>query len=181
TSNVGEAVEQVLKATNLRAIIMVATYKPAALFIRKIKDAGRDLLFANVSFVGSNALAEELTEAGPKYAPGVMVTQVVPYPQSQASAVLKHREALNQYRPNEKPGFVSLEGYIVALVLTEGLRRAGDNLTTGTLIDALESIRKLDLGIGAPLNFGPSEHQASRKVWGTGLDERGRYQVLELD
>jgi ABC-type branched-subunit amino acid transport system substrate-binding protein/tRNA A-37 threonylcarbamoyl transferase component Bud32 len=181
TSNVDEAVEKVLKATDLRAVIMVPTYKPAALFIRKIKDAGRDLLFANVSFVGSNPLAEELMEAGPKYASGVMVTQVVPYPQSQATAVLKYREALAKYRPNEKPSFVSLEGYIVGLVFTEGLHRAGDNLTTDSLIDALEGIRNLDLGIGTPLNFGPSEHQASRKVWGTVLDDKGQYHVLELD
>jgi eukaryotic-like serine/threonine-protein kinase len=181
TSNVDAAVEKFLKATNLRAVIMVATYKPAALFIRKIKDAGRDVLFANVSFVGSNPLAEELREAGPKYASGVMVTQVVPYPQSEASAVRSFREVLGRYRPNEKPGFVSLEGYLVGLVLTEGLRRAGDNLTTDTFIEALESIRNLDLGIGATLNFGPSEHQASRKVWGTVLDQKGQYQVLELD
>jgi ABC-type branched-subunit amino acid transport system substrate-binding protein len=174
-------VEKVLKATNLRAVIMVATYKPAALFIRKLKDAGRDLVFANVSFVGSNALAEELIEAGSKYPSGVVVTQVVPYPQSRASAVLKFRELLAKYRPNEKPGFVALEGYIVGMILTEGLRRAGDNLTTDTFIEALETIHNLDLGIGAPVNFGPSEHQASRKVWGTVLDEKGQYLVLELD
>src|SRR5262249_30052657 len=159
-----------------RAVIMVATYKPAGLFIRKIKDAGRDLLFANVSFVGSNPLAEELIEAGSKYASGVVVTQVVPHPQSSASAVLKYRALLSKYRPNERPGFVSLEGYIVGLVLTEGFWRAGDNLTTDTFVEALESIRNLDLGIGAPINFGPSEHQASRKVWGTVLDEKGHYQ-----
>jgi serine/threonine protein kinase len=181
TANVEEAVQQVLRNPDLRAIIMVATYKPAALFIRKIKDAGKDLLFANVSFVGSNPLAEELREAGAKYCDGVMVTQVVPHPQSQASAVLKYRELLARYRPNEEPSFVSLEGYVAAMILSEGLRRAGDNLNTDSLIDALENIRNLDLGIGTALTFGPSEHQASHKVWGTILDRDGKYQVLELD
>ena len=39
----------------------------------------------------------------------------------------------------------------------------------------------LDLGIGTPITFGPSEHQASHKVWGTVLDNQGRYQILDLD
>ena len=181
TSNVDHAVQEVLKNPDLRAVIIVATYKQAALFIRKVKDTGRNLLFANVSFVGSNSLAEELKEGRAKYADGVMVTQVVPYPQSQASAVLKYRELLGRYRPNEKPSFNSLEGYLDAMILAEGLRRAGNNLTTDTLVEALESIRNLDLGIGPHISFGPSEHQASRKVWGTVLDETGQYQPLELD
>src|SRR5262249_13348622 len=42
----------------VRAIIMVATYKAAARFIQKIKDKGLAPTFLNVSFVGSNALAE---------------------------------------------------------------------------------------------------------------------------
>ena len=31
----------------------------------------------------------------------------------------------------------------------------------------LEALRGIDLGIGSPLGFGPSEHQASHVVWGT--------------
>jgi len=45
----------------------------------------------------------------------------------------------------------------------------------------LETMRNLDLGLGTQLSFGRSEHQASNKVWGTALDESGRYQPLELE
>jgi hypothetical protein len=45
----------------------------------------------------------------------------------------------------------------------------------------LENTRNLDLGLGTQLGFGRSEHQASNKVWGTALDESGRYQPLELE
>ena len=110
-----------------------------------------------------------------------MVTQVVPHPQSQASAVLKYRELLGAYYPNEKPSFVSLEGYIDAMIFAKGLSLAGSNLNTDSLIDALERIRNLDLGIGTSITFGPSEHQASHKVWGTVLDKNARYQELDLD
>jgi len=45
----------------------------------------------------------------------------------------------------------------------------------------METIKGLDLGLGAPINFGLSEHQASHKVWGSVLDSNGVYQNLELD
>ncbi len=181
TADVAAAVAKIGAAHDLRAIVMVATYRPAARFIQLVKDAGQNLLFANVSFVGSNALADELTQLGPKYSDGIIVTQVVPNPDSQASAVLKYRELLGKFQPNEKPGFVSLEGYIDALIFAHALELAGGNLTTDSLIAALESIHNLDLGIGAPINLGPSEHQGAHKVWGTVLDSKGQYQILDLE
>ena len=41
-------------------------------------------------------------------------------------------------------------------------------------------MRNLDLGVGTPLTFGRAEHQSSHKVWGTQLDQAGRYQAIEL-
>ena len=117
---------------------------------------------------------------GPKYAQGTVVTQVVPLPQSSATAVLKYQEMLRKYAPSERPDFVSLEGYLAGTLLVEGLKRA-TALETEKVIDALESIRGLDLGTGASLNFGMSEHQASHKVWGTMLDEKGVFQTFQLD
>ena len=178
--DVDEAVQKVLKDSNIRAVVMVPTYTPAALFIQKIKEDRKDMLFANVSFVGSDPLAEALREAGPQYAEGVIVTQVVPHPQSQASAVLTYRELLGKFHPNEKPSFVSLEGYIDAMIFVRAMIMAGDDLNTDTLIDALEKINRLDLGIGTSITYGPSDHQGSHKVWGTVL-KNGIYQPLELD
>jgi ABC-type branched-subunit amino acid transport system substrate-binding protein len=165
----------------VRAVIMVATYKPAARFIQKVKDKKIDATFLNVSFVGSSALASELKEAGAGYGRGVIVTQVVPPYTSGGSGIITYREALKKYHPDQSPDFVSLEGYIVGKLLAEGLRRAGRNLTTETLVDALESIRGFDLGIGTLLSFGLSEHQASHKVWGTVLDENGEFVLLDME
>ena len=105
---------------------------------------------------------------------------MVPLPHSGATAVLKYQEALRKYAPGEKPDFVSLEGYLAGTLLVEGLKRA-QALETEKVIDALENIRSLDLGTGAQLSFGMSEHQASHKVWGTMLDEKGQFQTFQLD
>jgi serine/threonine protein kinase/ABC-type branched-subunit amino acid transport system substrate-binding protein len=181
TVDVADAAKKIAEAPDLRAVVMVPTYRPAARFIQLVKDAGKNPIFASVSFVGSVPLADELTQLGPKYGDGIIVTQVVPHPNSQASAVAKYRELLGKYRPNEKPSFVSLEGYVDAMIFARALEIAGSNLTTDSLIAALESIRNLDLGIGAPISFGPSEHQAARKVWGTVMDSKGQYQILDFD
>jgi serine/threonine protein kinase/ABC-type branched-subunit amino acid transport system substrate-binding protein len=164
----------------ISAIVMVSTYRPAAQFIRKVKDAKKDMIFTNVSFVGSNPLAAELCYLGPEYANGVIVTQVVPHYQSESTLVRTYRKLLEKYYPHEQPGFVSLEGYIDAVLLAEGLRRAGTDLTNETLVDALEAIRDHDIGLGVLLKYGPSEHQASHKVWGTIIDGGGNYRILEL-
>lgn len=181
TVQVQEAVDTLLKHPEIRAVIMVGTYRPSTVFIQKLKDAKRDLLFANISFVGSLALAEGLVELGPTYAEGVIVTQVVPPINSSATGVLRYREALKKHHPSARPSFVSLEGYLAAALFTEGLKKAGEKLTTESLVDALESLRDVDLGTGTLLGFSPSRHQASRKIWGTQLDKSGTFQSLDLD
>jgi len=180
TADVADAVAELSNHSNVRAVVGVATYKAAAKLIEKMRDKGSDIVFSNVSFVGATALAEELAALGPKFAQGAIVTQVVPLPLSSATAVLKYQDALRKYAPGEKPEFVSLEGYLAGTLLVEGLRRA-QALETEKVIDALESIRNLDLGTGAQLSFGMSEHQASHKVWGTMLDDKGVFQTFQLD
>jgi branched-chain amino acid transport system substrate-binding protein len=183
TADVEEAVQGILRhARGLKAVVMVATYKPAARFVEKLKDAGHGrLVFSNVSFVGSNELAEELTQLGPGYADGVVVTQVVPNPLAKASATLRYQKELKAHAPGEKPDFLSLEGWVAARLLIEGLQRAGKTLNTEAVVEALEGIKALDLGLGVPLTFAPSEHQASHKVWGTVMDGKGEFRSLELE
>jgi ABC-type branched-subunit amino acid transport system substrate-binding protein len=165
----------------IKAVVMVPTYRQAAAFIKRVMDGGMKPIFTSVSFVDSDALAEALKELGPSYADGVIVTQVVPFFGSGATGVLEYRERLARYFPAEQPGFVSLEGYIAARVLCAGLEKAGPDLTTEKFVDALESIQGLDFGIGTKLSFGPSEHQASHKIWAVTLDGRGRFRNLDLD
>ena len=165
----------------VRAVIMISSYKAAARFIQKVKDAGVSPLFLNVSFVGSNALADGLKELGPTYADGVIVTQVVPHYDAEATGVIRYREALKKFHPDQHPDFISLEGYVASQLLVEGLRRAGRELDTEKLVDALESVRDYDPGIGTVMSFGMSEHQASHKVWGTAMDGQGQFRILDMD
>jgi branched-chain amino acid transport system substrate-binding protein len=165
----------------IKAVVMVPTYRAAAKFIEKTRDLYPAMIYTNVSFVGSTALADELMLLGPRYANGVIVTQVVPAVDSYASTILKYKTALAKYFPGVPPDYVSLEGYVAGSLLLEGLKRAGPQLDTEELVEALETVRDFDMGLGAPISFGPTEHQGSHKVWGTQLNENGRYQAIDLE
>jgi ABC-type branched-subunit amino acid transport system substrate-binding protein len=164
----------------IKAVVMVASYRAAAKFIEKTRDFYSSMIYTNVSFVGSTALTDELMLLGPRYATGVVVTQVVPAINSYASIVLKYKEALAKYFPGEPPDYVSFEGYIDANILAEAVKRVGRDINTEKLVDELERMHDFDLGLGTPVTFSSNEHQGSHKVWGTQLDETGHYQPIDL-
>jgi ABC-type branched-subunit amino acid transport system substrate-binding protein len=181
TADVDEAVAQLQKSRiPIKALIMVPTYRAAARFIEKTRDLYPGMIYTNVSFVGSTALANELMLLGQKYVPGVIVTQVVPAVDGHSSVVLNYKSALTKYFPGEPPDYVSLEGYVAGSVLVEALKRNGPQLDTERLVETLENLRDFDMGLGTPITFGRAEHQGVHKVWGTQLDATGRYQAIDL-
>lgn len=167
--------------SRVKAVVMVATYRAAAKFIEKTREAMPDLIYTNVSAVGATSLAEELKLLGPKFADGVIVTQITPAVAGSASSVLKYKDALKKYAPGQEPDYTSFEAYIDANVLIEAIRRAGRDLDIEKVVGALEGMRDLDLGLGTPLRYDVNDHQASHKVWGTRLTSEGSYQPVDLE
>ena len=181
TIEVEEAVNTLrVQKVPVRAIIMSASYRAAAKFIEKTRALYPEMIFTSISGVGGSSLAEELKLLGPRYTAGVLVTQVVPAVSGYSSAVLEYKNALAKYFPGEAPDYASLEGFVAANILVDAIKRAGPQFDTEKLVDTLEATRNLDLGLGVPLNFGRSEHTASKKIWGTALDESGRFQPVDL-
>lgn len=180
TADVRSAVAQLRKRPRAHeAVVMVATYKPAATFVIQAKEAGLNLLFVSVS-ADSNGLAEDLVQAGRRYTEKVAITQVVPVPGSPLPGVARYREALEKHALGERPGSTSLEAWIGAQVLLEALSRAGRDLDGEKVVEALESIRHWDAGIGADIDLGPGDHQASDTVWGWLLQADGSYRQIDL-
>jgi ABC-type branched-subunit amino acid transport system substrate-binding protein len=181
TVDVDAAVDDLKKhRIPIRAVIMVPAYRAAAKFIEKTRDLYPNMIYTSVSFVGSTALANELMLLGPRFATGIIVTQVVPAIEGHSSLVLDYKAAMAKYFPGEAPDYVSLEGFVAANVLIAALKRNGPDLDTEKLVQTLENLRDLDLGLGTPISFGRSEHQGVHKVWGTQLDANGRYQPIDL-
>ena len=165
----------------MRAVVMVATHAPAGRFIELVKSSQPETIFTDVSAVDATALAERLVDARVPLADDVVVTQVVPAPESRASATMRYRAHLEKYALGERPGYVSLEGWVVGTLLVEALKRTGGELDREKLVEALEAMHDLDIGIGAPLAFSKADHQASHKVWGTALASSGSWHAVDLE
>jgi len=158
TVDVAKAVTDLVKI-DPQAIVMISAYKSCAAFIKAMKAAGKSPSFWNVSFVGSKALAKELGSEGR----GVQISQVVPFPWDESIPVVREYTRLIKADGKGEPNFSSLEGFISAKVMVEGLRRAGRGLTRETLIRALESMDAYDVG-GFKVSYSPSDHRGSRYV-----------------
>jgi branched-chain amino acid transport system substrate-binding protein len=157
TAQVGGAIDTV-RATNPDAVVVVGPANTVAPILKQTHAKGWKPLFLTVSFVGTDEL---ISEAGPD-AEGVVITQVVPpYYMTDFKSVALYRRALGKYFPSEQPNFVSLEGFVDAMVMVEGLKRAGKDLTREGLIHAIESIHDHDLGLGPQLklNYSAKEHK----------------------
>lgn len=157
TAQVGGAIDTV-RAANPEAVVVVGPANTVAPILKQAHAKGWKPLFLTVSFVGTDELIQE---AGAD-AEGMVITQVVPpYYLTDLKSVQLYRRSLTKYFPSEPPNFVSLEGFVDAMVLTEGLKRAGKELTREGLIRAIETIHDHDLGLGPQLklNYGAKEHK----------------------
>jgi len=146
-----------------KAVIMVGTYAPAAKFIRLARSYGLKSLFLNVSFVG----AEPLTQALGEEEDGVIVTQVVPHPESSLPIVQDFRRALHRFNPAIAPTFGSMEGYIATRIFLQALKSVPGEINRESIIDGLENLGEFELGFAKPLILTPNEHQASHEIWPT--------------
>lgn len=167
TLDMEAGLEKIIES-NAQAVVMIGTYDACAEFINLARERNFSPLFHNVSFVGSEELARRLGPNGE----GVIVTQVVPPPNSSNPAeplpgVKEYIALLNLYYPDSRPSFVGLEGYLNARILAEGLERAGRDITREKFIKAIESIDHYDLGIQNPLSFGKDDYQGLDEVYYT--------------
>jgi len=162
TAQVGGAIDTV-RAANPEAVVVVGPANTVAPIIKQAHSRGWKPLFLTVSFVGTDDLIQE---AGAD-AEGMVVTQVVPpYYLTEYKTVALYRRTLTKYYPGAQPNFVSLEGFVDAMVLVEGLKKAGKELTRDGLIRGIESLHEVDLGLGTKLklNYSSKEHKGFDSV-----------------
>jgi branched-chain amino acid transport system substrate-binding protein len=162
TSQAASAIDTV-RAANPEAVVVVGPANTVAPILKQAHAKGWKPLFLTVSFVGTDEL---ISEAGAD-ADGMVITQVVPpYYMTEEKSVALYRRSLSKYYPSEQPNFVSLEGFVDAMVMVEGLKRAGKDLTREGLIHAIETIHDHDMGLGPQLtlNYSAKEHKGFEHV-----------------
>ncbi|MES2188866.1 MAG: ABC transporter substrate-binding protein [Pseudomonadota bacterium] len=154
--DVAQAVKT-LTAAGPDAVVQISAYKSCAAFIREARKSGYGGTFYNVSFVGTQALADELGKDGA----GVVVSQVMPSPYNTARPIAREFvDAVKAAGGDAQVNFSSMEGYVAAKVLVEGLKRAGAKATRDSLVSGLEAIGTQSFG-GFAVSFSATDHVAS--------------------
>jgi ABC-type branched-subunit amino acid transport system substrate-binding protein len=148
-----------LLAVKPEAVLMVGTYKACAALVQKAHAAGYKPKFFNLSFVGTANFIKAAGDA----AEGVYITQVVPSPFDDAIPIVKQYQADMKAAGVSEFDYTSFEGYIDAVALVEGLKKAGPDLTRAGFLAALEKMN-VNLG-GLDIAFGPQDHQGLNKVY----------------
>jgi branched-chain amino acid transport system substrate-binding protein len=162
-----------IRKGNPEAVIMVGPYKPCAEFIKLARQVKMDAQFINISFVGSNALAKELGNAGG----GVVITQVVPFPEDASIPVVAaYQNALKAADPSAKPGFVTLEGYMVGKMVIAALQKVSGEPTRKAFLETALG-NSFDLG-GAKLVYGAQDNQGMDEVFLTMIQADGTFKPV---
>ena len=159
------------------AVIIIGGYAPTAKFIEQLRMRMMDdPTFMAVSFVGSNALRDELVRLE-ETTSDVYVTQVVPLPSDES--VTKYRDALSAVDPDAEPGFVSLEGYLAGRLAIERLKACGTNVTRECFLNVFsEDTPPIDIA-GLQLQYGPGDNQGSDAVFLTRINDAGQFELVE--
>jgi len=145
------------------AIVLIGTWETSADFVRAVRAAGYGGMLYSVSSVGTKVLADALGKEGA----GLVVSQVMPSPWQQGNQITREfLQDIQRSGAKVEVNYCSLEGYLAARVVIEGLRAAmhqsNGRLTRTALVTALETMNG-EIG-GFRIAFSPSNHQGSRFV-----------------
>ncbi|PHR27121.1 MAG: leucine/isoleucine/valine-binding protein [Desulfotalea sp.] len=144
------------------AVILVGAYSACAEFIKlsKNKHAG-DVVFCNISFVGTESLRNALG----RYGEGVIVSQVIPSPRdSEIGLTRDYTKAMAKYQHDAPISFTSYEGFIVGKLFSQIALSVKNRLTRERFIAAMEQGGRFDLH-GLLLEFGVDDHQGLDTIY----------------
>ncbi|KQU83553.1 ABC transporter substrate-binding protein [Variovorax sp. Root318D1] len=167
-----DAAERAAELAKLKpkAVVLAVTNDVAAKFITAYRAAGGETAFYSFSFLNGQKLFQDIK----KDAAGVVISQVVPYPWNSAMPLIAEYQAAMKKIGATEFSYASLEGYVAAKVMVEGLKRAGPNPTPDSLQKGLESFKTLDIG-GIAVSYRPGEHRGLTFSELSMLKADGRY------
>ncbi|WP_171013828.1 ABC transporter substrate-binding protein [Chitinivorax sp. B] len=157
TGDVKESVKTINQAKP-QAVVIIATGEAAQSFVQQYRDIDPGAQLFALSAVGYKSLVKAV---GAK-AQGVGISQVVPMPWNSLTPVSKeHQKVMKEFAPNVSLTYSTMEGHIVAKVITEAIKRGGIN--RAKMREALEGLKSLDVG-GYVVNFSDQERRGSKFV-----------------
>ncbi|PTT89697.1 amino acid ABC transporter substrate-binding protein [Pelomonas sp. HMWF004] len=152
-----------------QAVLFIGSGSVVAEGMKAVRAAGSPAQLVTLSNNASTGFIKDLGDIGH----GVIVSQVFPYERSIAKPLIKEAMELAK-KANTELTPSTVEGYVAAKVLVEGLRKAGPKPTRESLRKALDTLGKLDLG-GVEMSYSPNDHSGMDYVDLAIIDQSGRF------
>jgi ABC-type branched-subunit amino acid transport system substrate-binding protein len=167
--NVTQVVDQVQAAKPTVVFLgTTGTVSTALILELRTRMPGLPIVGLSVSVISS-----ELAKLGPALQ-GLAVSQVFPDATSERLESVRNFHAAMRAAGKENPGNTSFEGYVNAMVIAEGLRRAGRDVTRDKLRQALAGMKQLSIGEMSLGYAGAAPYVASKYVSLAILGANGR-------
>lgn len=164
-----KAVDALIKVAP-QAIVMITAGKASFDFIKTYNQRAVGMQFFALSVMASQAAIKALGKDGV----GVVVSQNSPFPFSATSRVVQEYQHVMKKMDVKVWSFASMGGFITAKVMVDGLRHAGRNLSRERLIEALETMGKLDYD-SVVVHFSKTNHLGYRYTELTVISKDGRF------
>lgn len=171
TTDVDAAVKTIA-AANPQVVIMISNTAASAEFVKQMRAAGNVSQLAAISTTDGPIVAGKI---GAETAKGLVITQVVPAPGALKYPLIREvQDAYTQFPQTEIPiNHTVVEGYLMAKIIAEGVKKAGPNATRKQLRDALKTMKERDMG-GISVDFSGKSQAGLRYVDITILNREGK-------
>lgn len=164
---VDAAARQLAKLPVQVLIMSLAGTTPA--FYQAYRAAGGVSMCYGLSVSGTAANLAQLAKGNDR----PFFSVIVPSPNAQKFEIVRQYRRDMKAAGFESESLVSLEGYVDAYVLAEGLRRAGPRVDRDSLLAGLESLSNFDIG-GVRLNFDKHVREGNSYTDTVTIDASGR-------
>lgn len=141
-----------------QAVLVLAPAGPAVKFVESLKKHKINSQLLGVSVMSSTALYKAL---GPQVE-GMLLTQTVPFPWNARLGIVRDYQK-RMAEANVPVSFDTMEGYVAARLLVEGLKAAGPGISRKSFIAALEAMQLKDVD-GMNVTFARGSRSLMRLV-----------------
>jgi branched-chain amino acid transport system substrate-binding protein len=165
-----------LKRVNPDVTIIAGIAREASIILRQAKELGLKTQFFGGAGANAGLIYSMIGEVAEGYLQATMANVQALYKSDFAEKFRKKypKEA-------EKPGVPSdndLMVYSSTLVMIEGLKRAGKDLTKDKFISALETLRDFETEVAAPFTFTSTDHRGMKYTYLTRVSKGGKLEVI---
>lgn len=157
-----DAVSQVLNIKKAGANCVFIVALPAVGVGTFIKDAGQ-FRFSPDHYITQPGTGDigVVRMVGGKRSKNLLVVRFLASWYDDCPGVADLKKITLKYSPKTKEVIdYYIHGWLISTILTEGLKKAGRDLTSNALIEAIEGLKNLDTGgITGPITYSPQDHK----------------------